>query len=52
MKLRIKQNNVGEVVCDLDYRGITDILDIIPNEKIKEISITIEEQEADNGKKD
>ena len=52
MKLRIKQNSFSEVVLDLTYSEITDIIDIIPSEKIKEISLTIEEPEADNGKED
>ena len=52
MKLRIRQNSFSEVVIDLTYSEITDILDTIPNDKIKEISLTIEEPEADNGKED
>lgn len=50
MKLRIKQNSFSEIVLDLTYGEITDIIDIIPNEKIKEISLTIEEPEVFNGK--
>lgn len=60
MKFRIKQNSFcdiidpsyTEVVVDLTYSEITDILDIIPNDKIKEISLTIEKPEVFNGKKD
>lgn len=60
MKFRIKQNSLldvvdqtySQVVVDLTYSEITDILDTIPNEKIKEISITIEEPEVFNDKKD
>lgn len=60
MKFRIKQNSLldvvdqtySQVVVDLTYSEITDILDIIPNDKIKEISLTIEEPEVFNAKKD
>lgn len=60
MKFRIKQNSLldvvyqtySQVVVDLTYSEIMDILDTIPNDKIKEISITIEEPEADNGEED
>ena len=60
MKFRIKQNSLldvvdptySQVVVDLTYSGIMDILDTIPNEKIKEISLTIEEPEVFNGEKD
>ena len=52
MKLRIRQNSFSEVVIDLTYSEITDMLDIIPKDKIKEISLTIEEPEAFNDKKD
>lgn len=52
MKLRIRQNSFSEVVIDLTYSEIMDMFDIIPNDKIKEISLAIEEPEVFNDKKD